>query len=426
MTATLVSRKQALESLWDQGVSGHALLERFTLLVDAFLEERFQEGMAASGNSGRVALVALGGYGRCELYPYSDIDLLLLHDRKGGKQIQEVAEAILYPLWDKGFDVGHSVRTVQDALAFAREDFIFQVSLLDGRFLCGAKELWGRLRSAYEARLLQGRRRDFVAEMDRLRAQRRERYGSHSYLLEPHIKEGRGGMRDIQAMIWVAKAVFGLDTVRALREEAILDGREVDRFFASWNYLARVRNRLHHLSRRKNDQLVFQYQEELAEMFGYRDEGGLLGVEHFMRQVYGHLQTVAVTTDLFFDHVHEILGLERDADSRSRNRKLEKAVLLRRGRLCFLSEEEVRRRPYVLMRIFLQAARTGQPLHHRSRQMVSRCLGLVTDDFRASRRVARIFLELITETPHPAEALEQMLETGLLQAISPSSCRTRR
>ncbi len=331
--------------------------------------------------------------------------------------MQEVSESILYPLWDAGFDVGHSVRTVKDAVRFATGDFIFQVSLLDVRMLAGDNSLYRNLLKRYRKKVLDGHRHEFVRTMDTLRGQRRSKYGSHSYLLEPHIKEGKGGMRDIQAMLWTSDAVFGLSGLSAMEEAGMLE-QEVRRDFeASWNMLARIRNRLHYISRRHNDQLIFEYQEEMAAAFGYEDRDGMLAVEHFMRHVYGHLQTIAVVTDLFFEHVHEVLGLtEKDRGER----ELEKEIVVRSNTIRLaVTDDSLDARPHLLMRVFLQAARTGLPIHHRTRQMVTRNLQLVDEDFRCSRRIAKAFLELLMQAKNPMATLETMLETGLLPAYIP-------
>jgi [protein-PII] uridylyltransferase len=417
VSSDLHAQREALEKLWKQGLSGHELLLRHTEMVDAFIIDHFTAAPAVQKARGSIAVVALGGYGRRELYPYSDVDLLLLHDWKAKKYMQDVSEAILYPLWDAGFDVGHSVRGVKDAVSFAANDFIFLVSLLDARLLTGSEVLYDKLLARYQKKILDGRRHEFVRTMDRMRGERRKKYGSHSYLLEPHIKEGKGGMRDIQAMLWTAKAIFGLSGLAAMEESGMLEPAVRRDFEQSWNMLARIRNRLHYISRRHNDQLIFEYQEEMAAAFGYEDRDGMLAVEHFMRHVYSHLQTIAVVTDLFFEHVHEVLGL---IDKDQGERELEKGIVVRSSTLRLaVTEDELHDRPLLLMRLFLQAARTGLPIHHRSRQLVTRNLHLVDDGFRTSRRIARIFLELLMQAKTPMATLETMLETGLLPAYIP-------
>ncbi len=417
MAVTLHAEREALEELWKQGISGHELLRRQTGMADTFIIDHFEHSAAVESAAGNIALVALGGYGRNELYPYSDIDLLLLHDRKAAKYMRDVAESILYPLWDSGYEVGHSVRTPGSAVKFAREDFFFQVSLLDARLLTGSRALFADLSQRYRKKILDGNRRSFVEAMERFREERRRKYGSHSYLLEPHIKEGKGGMRDIQAMLWVSRAVFGLRDLAAIEDAGVLDGRDRRAFEESWNMLVRIRNRLHYISRRKNDQLFFEYQEEMADAFGYLDSSGMLGVEHFMREVYGHLQTVAVVTDLFFEHVREVVMRRPGSHA---EKQLEKGIVVRDGTIRIgLKAAELPGRPHLLMRLFLQSAKTGQPLHHRARRQVTAHLDLVDDGFRASRRVARAFFELLCESREPVPVLEAMLETGLLNAYIP-------
>jgi [protein-PII] uridylyltransferase len=417
MSLELHAQKKALEELWQQGLSGHELLLRYTGLVDTFIIDHFKASSVVGKARGSIALVALGGYGRRELYPFSDVDLLLLHDWKAKRYMQEVSESILYPLWDAGFDVGHSVRTVKDSVRFAGDDFIFQVSLLDARMLVGTDSLYLDLLKRYRKKILDGHRHEFVRTMEKLRGQRRSKYGSHSYLLEPHIKEGKGGMRDIQAMLWTSDAVFGLSGLAAMEESGMLEPDARRDFEASWNMLARIRNRLHYISRRHNDQLIFEYQEEMAAAFGYEDRDGMLAVEHFMRHVYSHLQTIAVVTDLFFEHVHEVLGLtEKDRGER----ELEKGIVVRSNTLRLaVTDSELSKHPHLLMRVFLQATRTGLPVHHRTRQMVTRSLQLVDEDFRTSKRIARVFIELLMQEKDPMATLETMLETGLLPAYIP-------
>lgn len=365
MSMMLRAAREALEDLWNQGIAGRELLLRQTRLADEFIGGHFAASPAVQAAGGKIALLALGGYGRLELFPYSDIDLLLLHDRQAAGDMQRVAESILYPLWDSGYEVGHSVRTPDEAVRFAEDDFFFQVALLDARYLAGEKELFDLLRQKYRKKILDGERKKFVETMEMFRAERRQRYGSHSYLLEPHIKEGRGGMRDIQAMFWVAKAVFGLNGLQDMEEAGLLGRREVLAFEHSRNMLVRLRNRLHYLSQRKNDQMFFEYQEEMAQAFGFKDADGMLAVEHFMREVYGHLQTVAVITDLFFEHVGEVVGF---VGAGRREKQLEKGIMLRDGTVRLaLPPEELRNKPHLLMRLFVQAGKTGSPLHHRTR-----------------------------------------------------------
>lgn len=416
MPPTLRPQQEALADAWRQGLSGQEILQRCAGLVDAFIIDTYKAAPAVQQAKGSIAVIALGGYGRSEFYPYSDIDLLLLHDWWSKKSMQAVVEALLYPLWDEGFEVGHSVRGVKDAIQFAQEDFHFQVALLDARLLVGSEELFQELKTRYTKKILDGRRHQFVQTMETHILERWQKYGSHTYLLEPHVKEGKGGLRDLQAMMWVAKGIFGLNDLAAIESSGMLEAGNRQALENSWSELAKIRNRLHLLSRRKSDHLIFEFQQETANALDYQDQGGLLGVEHFMRDVYSHLQTVSVITDLFFEHVHEVLGLTRGT---SGEQQLERSIVARAGTIRLAAVEELNERPYLLMRLFLQAGRTGLPLHHKTRQLVTANLDRVNDHFRTSKRVTRVFIELLTQSDNIFPVLEAMLSTGLLTRFIP-------
>jgi len=416
MASTLRAGQEALAEAWREGLSGQEILHRSAALIDDFIANRFNRAPAVHKARGSIAVIALGGYGRSEFYPYSDIDLLLLHDWWSKKSMQGVAEALLYPLWDEGFEVGHSVRGIKDAIQFALDDFHFQVALLDARLIAGSPALFDELRTRYAKKVLDGRRHQFVRTMETFKKERWQKYGSHTYLLEPHIKEGKGGLRDIQAMCWVAKGVFGLPDLDAIQSSGMLEAANRQAFENAWSMLLKIRNRLHLMCRRKNDHLIFEYQQETAQAFDYQDTEGLLGVEHFMRDVYSHLQTISVVTDLFFEHVHEVLGLTSGSTP---DQQLERSIVVRGGTVRLTSVDELATRPLLLMRLFLQAGRAGLPLHHRTRQIVASQLSLVDDRFRSSKRVAKAFFELLTQVDAIFPVLEAMLATGLLTRYIP-------
>jgi len=419
--STLRTQRETLEELWKQGLSGQALLAEQSRLADAFIVEHFQSS-STDKSSESIAVIALGGYGRSELFPYSDIDLLILFCEEAKEEMERVVNGILYPLWDTGLDVGHGVRTIEECLSHAREDFFFQVAMLDARLLAGSDSLFARLQKSYQAEFVDGAREAFVKTMKQFRDDRRKRFGSHSYLLEPNIKESKGGMRDIQAMLWTAMVVFGLRGIEAITDAGILVEDEKEDFLEAWNMLVRIRNRLHYISGRKNEQLYFEQQEEMAAAFGYRDSRGALAVESFMREFYGHLQTIAVTTDLFFGHVADVLG-QTDSEPQ-KDRLVQKEIEIRKNRVRLLAQdEELSARPWLLMRVFLAAAKSGLAIHHRSRKLIRRNLGLLTDKLRSSARMSKPFLEILQTAEDVFPVLEMMLETGLLAAYIPEVAR---
>lgn len=418
MKSPLRAKREALETLWQQGLSGEALLRGHSKLVDEFIQECFLQTDVA-GAEESVALVALGGYGRQELFPYSDIDLMILFRPEIGKDVHRIADAVLYPLWDTGLEVGHGVRSVEEAVALATDDFFFRVAMLDTRLLAGSQLLYFELLSAYREKYVEGQRKEFVETMERFRMERQEKFGNHSYLLEPHIKEGKGGLRDVQAMLWTAKVVYGLEGINGIVSAGILMEEEQEKFVRSWNMLVKIRNRLHYISRRKNDQLYFEQQEEIAEAFAYKDRDGALGVELFMQEMYGHMQNIAVVTNLFFSHVSEVLGLF-SSEERLADKVVEKGIELRGNTIHLVaSAAQLQKKPHLLLRLFLAAARYGVPVHHRSQKNVTMNLGLVSDKVRRSSRASNAFLTLLEKGNDVASVLGAMLETGLLATYLP-------
>ncbi len=414
----LRARRNALESFWRQGLKGRKLLQQHTQLIDAYIRHYYEKCPAASRS--RLALVALGGYGRCEQFPFSDVDILLLHEPEATEELAVVTETIFYPLWDAGLEVGHGVRTVDGCLADADKDFFFQVALLDARFLCGEERLFVELEDRYRHGFVEGQRRAFLENMTTSRQQRQQRFGMHSYLLEPHIKESRGGLRDIHAMLWTAKALFGFSSLEDLREAGLLTEQERQDFTNAWDHLVRIRNRLHYLSGRKNDQLYFEYQEEMANDLQFRNNKDLLGVEQFMRDLYGHLQKVAVASDLFFEHVAESLAHAGSPAIAEANIAAH-GIAIRHGHIHLDLDDAalLRSRPYLLMQLFAQAAKNGLPIHYRTKKMVTANLHLIDDRARVSKRMRKAFFTALTQTDDPLPVLTTMLETGLLTAYLP-------
>lgn len=408
----LKARRQVLDAYWQQGISGYALLRKHSDFIDHHLAESFAENAPAGEG---YALVALGGYGRQELYPFSDIDLMLVYDPAGKDQLNSLVEAILYPLWDSGLEVGHAVRTLDECMVDANEDFFFRVAMLDARLIAGSKELFGKLTEMYKTAYIEGKRQEFLDDMLQQRHKRESQYGRHTYLLEPHIKESCGGFRDIQSMMWTAQVIFGLKGLPALHHAGLLSQEEFNKFEQAYDYLVRIRNRLHYVSGRKNDQLFFEHQEEMAQAFGFANENNMLAVEHFMREVYGHMQTASITIDLFFEHVEEVLGSE---DTAKTHKILEPGIELRHNKIHLVKAEQIKSEPKLFLRLFYLSAKTGKPLHFRTRKIIAANLHLVDDKLRHSRRNAKLFLAILA-APEPFRVLEEMLDTGFLSAYIP-------
>lgn len=408
--------RKALEELWRQGMSGRILLDEHTRLTDQFISHCSGSLAVTDG----IALVALGGYGREELFPFSDIDLMLLHEPGHKEQVEAVVNAVFYPLWDAGLEIGHSVRTVKESLTAAEEDFHFWVALLDARLISGSKKLFNRLIKTFRDKFVEGRRREFLKKMLTAREARHEKFGRHSYHLEPHIKEGLGGLRDIQSLFWTAKAVFGLKNLGDIENAGLLSREERLKFEEAWNNLTRIRNRLHYISGLKNDQLFFEHQEEMAKAFGYQSAGPFLDVEQFMRDVYAHMQAIAVTVNLFFEHVSETLGL---SSTTINDKILEPGIEILNDKILLTDLDRLHKKTNLLFRIFFWAAKTGFAIHHRTRKQIVDNLRLIDAKFKKSRRNSLVFLDILQTSQNPLPVLAAMLETGLLGAYIPEFAR---
>lgn len=412
----LKTRREILEVLWRQGLSGQALLKEHTHLIDSHLAQKFSD--CAETKKG-MTLIAVGGYGRGELFPFSDIDLLLLHEKSVSDQLNSVAEALFYPLWDAGLEVGHSVRTIKQCLSDAAQDFFFQVAFLDARFISGDVSLFSQLQNKFRKKFIDGKRREFFEEMTHHRDDRHKRFGQHSYMLEPQIKESRGGLRDIQAILWTSKVVFGFKDIASLCDSGILSKSEHNRFVEAWEHLIKIRNRLHYITGRRTDQLFFEHQEEIAKAFNFRHSQGIMDVEHFMRKVYGHLQTVAITSDLFFEHVDEVLAKKPGFFSKEKINVLAPGIIARNDRVHLSHTDSISNTPRILMQIFSLAAKAGLQVHHQTRKAIAENVALINDDFRTDQQISKQFLTILQQQKTTASILEAMLETGFLAAYIP-------
>jgi len=296
--ARLLEDLHSLDRAYSRGHHGRWSARRRAGLVDGCLVELFR----AADVPDRVALVALGGYGRGELAPASDIDLLVLHDLRDPKAVREVAEQLLYPLWDAGLEVGHGVRTIKESTALARERFDAATAMFDARLLDGNGELFHGLRE----RVWEWARKDGRAIVGALQAaatERQGRFGSVSRMLEPEVKEGAGGLRDIHTLGWLAVPTAGDVGLRGLESAGVLRAAERQALEAAEEYLVRVRSAMHLEAGKKVDALRLDRQPDLARDLGFTDEPGLAAVDGLMRAVFEHARDVEHAFGQAFDRV---------------------------------------------------------------------------------------------------------------------------
>lgn len=405
------------------GAGGREIVSCYTEMIDHLIRYLFD---AASQDyirrypslNARCALVAQGGYGRGELCPQSDIDLLFLHVYKVTPYIESVAEKILYTLWDAGFEVGHAIRSIAESMRLAAKDVKVRTSLLDMRHLCGDAELYRELEKAVDEHLLGRGRRRFVREKLRETQLRHERYGGSVYLLEPDIKEGQGGLRDIHTALWIARVRHRVRTLDELPGLGVIQPKDLAELRRAEDFLLRVRNELHFVLEKHQDQLTFEEQEKVARALGFAGEGTLKGVEVFMRSYYLHAAQVSRVTSLIIDRLLRSLGAANGKDG-SAGRQAREGVRISRGTLWISEPAMLSSNPENLISIFAEVQKHRAELGQETRELIREHLGLIDEKFRRSATANLPFFEILKWKSRVYEALSEMHRCGVLGAFIP-------
>lgn len=369
----------------------------------------------------RLSVLAVGGYGRAEMAPQSDVDLLFLTPYKTTPWAESVIESVLYILWDLRLKVGHASRSVRDCLKLGAEDFTIRTAMLELRPVCGDTALAAELSDALWDNLFQGSGREFIeAKLDE-RAHRHEKQGGQRYVLEPNIKEGKGGLRDLQSLFWIAKYIHRVGHPKELVDLGLFRSEEYAAFEAAEDFLWAVRTHLHLINKRAMDQLTFDMQVEVAERMGYRDDKGRRAVEHFMQDYFRHATRVGELTRIFLtaleaSHVKKepmLVGFFR------RKRKVGAGYKVAQNRLSVADEKTFLEDKLNLLRIFEEGLRTGLLLHPDAMRLISANLTLIDDEMRRNKDAVRIFTGLMLKHGNPERALRRMNELGVLAAFIP-------
>ncbi|WP_428926704.1 [protein-PII] uridylyltransferase [Marinibacterium sp. SX1] len=368
----------------------------------------------------RMAVVAVGGYGRGEMAPFSDVDLLFLTPYKITAWAESVIESMLYMLWDLKLKVGHASRTIKDCIRLGREDFTIRTTFLEHRFLTGDTDLAGELADKLHSDLFSGGSRDFIEAKLEERAKRHQRQGAR-YMVEPNVKEGKGGLRDLQSLFWIAKYLHGVQNAAELVPLGVFRPEEFESFAAAESFLWAVRSHLHLLAGRPNEKLTFDMQVEVASRLGYTDKAGRRAVEVFMQDYFRHATRVGDLTRIFLtklEATHTRSGplLERLLRRRPRVRPGYKIEFNRLGienDKAFLADK------LNLLRLFEEGLRTDLLIHPDAMRLVAANLHLIDDEMRNDDEAAQLFIGMLLNHGNPERALRRMNELGVLAAFLP-------
>jgi [protein-PII] uridylyltransferase len=368
-----------------------------------------------------LVVVALGGYGRGELHPSSDIDLMVVYDGALSPFVQRVMQELLYTLWDLGLQIGHSLRSLEDCVAMARTDFPSRTSMQEARLIEGDRRLFARFRRVLRDNVYRHDFGEFLALTLSEREQRYRKFGASPYIGEPNVKESAGGLRDMHTAMWLGAAKFGARTLRELADKGLISPREQAAADAALTFLWRVRNELHFFSGHKNDVLTRDLQPSIAKNLGYEDEADTLGVERFMRDYYLHARRIHRMSRRLIARCQETLSRRGSAERRQRQQALADGLVFYDGRLHLADRDPdaLRKEPTRLLRVFWHLHRLGCDLSPDLERAIEDSLDVIDDAFRASPAAREIFLDICRTWGRVALTLSEMHELGLLGRYLP-------
>ena len=419
------------------------------LLVDVLIRHLWETAKAGLSPQGQkefppLAIVALGGYGRGELSPLSDLDFMFLHygqvvvGTKPLPSLAKVMDGILMPLWDLGFKVGHMVRTIADCVEAANDkadpkSMETKTALIEARFVVGDEKLFEKLQKTIVARCVSGYEDAYIAQRLKDQSERRAKFGNSATMQEPNIKNGCGGLRDLQNLHWMAFFKYRTRTLAEMEKREFITATERKQLEAAYDYLLGVRNEMHHLStspKHPSDTLTKSLQPSVATALGYTDRSPSIRIEKFMRDVYNHMRNIYLITRTLEERLALLPKQQRLPDIRMLGRFIpapfKKAPPLVIDGFKFVNEQihptsprVFKDQPRRLMRVFLHAQQRGLRLHPDLAQMIRAALPLVDRAFLRDEHVRETFLEILNQRGNVAPILRAMHEVGLLGKYIP-------
>lgn len=423
--AQLNSSNTALKTQFENGTPVQELVTQRAELIDKLLQRIWQQciwqqgtGIASNDAPTDIALVAVGGYGRAELHPASDIDLMILtSSTQATEQYAEKLERFLLFLWDLGLEVGHSTRSIQDCIEQATADITVATNLMEARLLTGPKNLFIEMKQAVgPERIWPGL--DFFRAKREEQVARHHRFHDTAYNLEPNIKENPGGLRDLQMIGWVAKRHFGVDTLRDLVGHDFLTEHEYNALNDAQNFLWRIRFALHSLTGRREDRLLFDHQRTLATQFGYENRDNKLAVEHFMKEYYRTVLELSRLNEMLLDLFEEHILFK---DSSETPTPINARFQSRHKKLEVTHPEVFSQQPSALLELFVLMARDPnlRGVSAETIRLVRHHHALINEEFRNDPHCHSLFIELFRQGTGLTHELRRMNRYGVLAAYLP-------
>lgn len=426
LKATYQSGFDEIRRRADNGETGVNLANAQSFLTDEIIHLLYDVVVdyvyhnANPTKSEKICLAAFGGYGRQEMAPYSDIDLLFILPYKKTAWSEQVVEYILYMLWDMGFEVGHAVRTIEESIRLCHEDLTIKTSLLEMRYIWGERSLFDELISKYDRKIVKGNAPEFTEEKLQERDLRHKRLGDTRYVVEPNLKEGKGGLRDLHTLFWIAKFIYKVHKVSEVVKKGVFSNEEYKEFQKAEEFLWAVRFQLHYLAGRPNEIITFDVQKELSEKLEYADRPNMSGVERFMKHFFLTAKNVGDLTRIFCAYLEEKHKRKPiRLSSLSFRSKYIEGFPIEGSRLSLKNATELENDPVKMIEIFHVAQRYEMDIHPRALRMIRQNLKFIRGRTRNDARANQLFIEIMTYEKGPGFALRLMNEVGVFGRFVP-------
>jgi len=435
LKAALNEGRARAEDLLLKDRHGRLCAERLCRLEDAVIGLLFEFAIKHfypsqnPSEAEHMAIVATGGYGRGLQAPGSDIDLLFLLPYKQTAWGESIAEAVLYCLWDTGLKVGHATRSVDECIRQAKADITIRTAILEARFLLGDRKLFDELVTRFDKEVVRNTAAEFVNAKLAEREERVRRSGQSRYLVEPNVKDGKGGLRDLHTLFWIAKYVYRVHEPEELIERDVFDKQEYQRFRRCEDFLWSVRCHMHFLTGRAEERLSFDIQRDIAQRLGYTEHPGQQDVERFMKHYFlvakdvGDL-TAILCAELEDSHTKSVPVLSRMMEKLRpvKRRTLAESVdfSIDKNRIRLAQPDVFERDPVNLIRMFQLAQKHNLAFHPDAMRTVTRSLGLIKTEVRDDKEANRLFVEILTSKNDPETVLRRMNEAGVLGQFVPA------
>ena len=410
---TIARGDEYLKESFDSGTAIEILVPQRAWFIDQILVQAWKHAISDK----KIALVAVGGYGRGELHPASDIDLMILVNPRTTRETEEEIQKFIIFLWDIGLEVGHSVRTIKDCINESRQDITVITNLMESRLLAGNRELYSEMCSKTGPDKVWPTKKFFSAKLQE-QVERHRKYDDSEHKLEPNIKEGPGGLRDIQMIGWVAKRYFGTDTLKGLVKHKFLTNEEYQKLDAGQSMLWRIRYALHLLTDRREDRLLFDYQRNIAESFGFRSTDNSC-VEQFMKMYYQTVRELNILNEILLQHFQEVIIYEGRKD---KIKELNRRFQIRNSFLEATENNVFSKYPFALLELFLliQQNRSIKGVRASTIRLVMKHSEDIDDSFRKDIRNRSLFMEIIRQPRFVGHELRRMHRYGILGEYLPA------